>query len=727
MTRRAKKQRSPRSQQGAFPAVDRRAPRVTPPVRRGAGRLAVCGILLLAVIAVFGQTARHEFVNFDDDDYVCANRHVTGGLSRAGIAWAVTTLDVANWHPLTWLSHMLDCQLYDLRPVGHHLSNVLLHAATAVFLFLTLQRMTRALWPSACVAALFAIHPLRVESVAWVAERKDVLSGLFFVLTLWSYARYAERPRSWGRYWLVAASLALGLTAKPMLVSVPLVLLLLDYWPLGRGAGSGEHPVGNAFRGVPYSALGRASFVRLIVEKLPLMALSAASCLVTLAAQRNTIRAMEQMDFPWRAANATVGYVAYLGKMFYPAGLAVLYPLSKEPPPAWDLAAAAIMLAAISAAAFTARRNRPYLLFGWLWYLATLAPVIGLLQVGIQSMADRYTYLTQIGPYTAIAWSAADLARSKPHFRSVLAALSAAVLAGLMICAWRQTGYWRSSETLWSRDLACAPEQNSIAHNNLGNALAGLGRTDEAIEQYRLALAIKPDYVAAYNNLGLAFANRGEAEAAIALYRKALEINGDYVFAYNNLGLALAGVGRAEEAVEQYEQALKIKPDYVEAHDNLGRALARRGAMDEAIAHFRRALEINADYAPAHKSLGLALAGRGQLREAIEQYRLALKINPGYLEAHYNLGNALADGGHLEEALAEYRTALEIKPDYVDARIGLGDVLAGCGQTDAALDEYRRALALAYARNDSDLAGVIGERMKLWRSAAPLTRPGTEK
>ena len=369
------------------------APRI-----KSAGRtslLAVCGLLLLAVIAVFGQTASHDFVNFDDNDYVYENRHVRGGLTGEGTAWAITAYHAGNWHPLTWLSHMLDCQLYGLKPGGHHLTNVLLHAAAAVLLFLALRRMTGALWPSAWVAAVFAIHPLRVESVAWVAERKDVLSGLFFMLTLWFYARYAERPASWGRYLLVVASFALGLTAKPMLVTLPFVLLLLDYWPLGRlrshlrlRTGSSPPPLDRREDPLVGSGCG---FVPGNARR---------------PAQDHAV-AWSNWPFPGRVANAAVAYVAYLGKMFYPAGLAVLYPLPKGPPPAWEVVAAVAVLLAISTAVFVARRKCPYLLFGWLWYLGTLVPVIGLVQVGNQAMADRYTYLTQIGLYAAIAWGAA--------------------------------------------------------------------------------------------------------------------------------------------------------------------------------------------------------------------------------------------------------------------------------------------------------------------------------
>ncbi len=446
--------------------------------------LAVCGLLLLAVAAVFGQTVSHDFVYFSDDaEYVTDNRLVQQGLTGQGIVWALTTFHTTNWHPLTWLSHMLDCELYVLNPGGHHLTNVLLHAAAAVLLLLALRRMTGALWASAWVAAVFALHPLRVESVAWVAERKDVLSGLFFMLTLWFYARYAERPASWGRYLLVVASFALGLTAKSMLVTLPFVLLLLDYWPLGRLGPSRE---GSAAEGADPPRPGRL-LVRLVVEKIPFFVLAAASCVVTLAANRSAVKPLEQLPFLWRLANAAVAYVAYLGNMLYPVGLAVLHPVPKGPPPAWETAAAVTLLLAISTAAFVLRRKCPYLLVGWLWYLGTLVPVIGLVRAGNEGMADRFTYLTQIGLYMAIAWGAVHVVRSWPDCRWGIAAVAALVVAGLMGCASQQTQYWHDSETLWKHTLECIP-QNPIAENNLGNALAARGEFGEAIDHYQKAL-----------------------------------------------------------------------------------------------------------------------------------------------------------------------------------------------------------------------------------------------
>jgi tetratricopeptide (TPR) repeat protein len=605
------------------------------------------------------------------------------------MVWAFTTFDAGNWHPLTWLSHALDCQLYGLKPGGHHTTNVILHAAAAVLLFLALRRMTRrstaALWTSAWVAAVFALHPLRIESVAWVAERKDVLSGLFFMLTLWLYARYAERPASWGRYLLVVGSFALGLMAKPMLVTLPFVLLLLDYWPLGRvgsaeqGAGSREQGAESGERGMPRLQVGASgggesvspgalsepvrdcaersrssnptqgpsSFRRfaprtlpacsplpapssplsLLVEKIPLFVLAAASSAVTLFAQREagTMRSWEQLDLAGRVANASTAYVAYLGKMFYPAGLAVLYPLSPTRPPEVEVVAAVCLLAAITAAFFVLRQNRPYLLCGWLWYLGTLVPVIGLVQVGDQALADRYTYLPQIGLAVAIAWAAAEAAGAWPSGRWALAAGGGLVLAALMAGAWQQARYWRDSETLWTRTLACT-SKNPIAHDNLGSALADRGRFDAALAQYQEALKIKPDDVKAHNNLGLIFARRGDLEEAIDHYRQALEKQPDFAAAHNNLGLALADCGELPDAMAHYKRALAIKPDYAEAHNNLGLALADGEQFDAAIAEYRQALAIDPDVAETRYNLGLALAARGEAAAALAECQKALDL-----------------------------------------------------------------------------------------------------
>ncbi len=646
-----------------------------------------CGFLLLAVGLVFGQTARHAFVNLDDNVYVYENPHVSHGLSGPGVVWAFSHSHVANWHPLTWLSLMLDCQLYGLHAGGHHLSNVLLHAATAVLLLLVLRRMTGDLWPSVFVAALFAIHPLRVESVAWVTERKDVLSGLFFLLTIAAYLRYVRHPFSPGRYLTVVVFFAMGLMAKPMLVTLPLVLLLLDYWPLGRMSASPTPPhcsggelVGTAT--FMQTELGRFLLRRrLVLEKLPLFALAAVSCVLTLGVQGDSLTLNEHLSLSWRIGNALIAYVAYLGHFFYPLGLAALYPRMGPDLPLGKLCLAVFVLAGITAAAVMWRKRRPYLLVGWLWYLIMMAPVIGLVPVGFGTMADRFTYLPQIGLGIALAYGAADALRFWPSRRAVGAVAAALVLGIFMGCAWRQTSFWCDSQTLWTHALACT-SQNSAAHNAFANALVDGGRIDDAIAHYRSALEIRPNYAAAHFNLGVALAGLGQLDEAIEQYRETIAIKPDDAKAHNNLANALLARGQLDRAMAHCREALRIDADFAEAHFNLGNVLFARGRLDEATAQYRCALAIRPDFAEAYYNLGLAFVRRGRLDQAMAQYRQALEVRPDFAEVHNSLGLALAACGRREEAVAHYRRALEIRPGFVEARNNLANVLARWPQPD---------------------------------------------
>jgi tetratricopeptide (TPR) repeat protein len=598
--------------------------------------LAICGLLLLAVMLVFSQTLGYGFVNYDDTYYVYKNPHLAHGPAES-IPWAFTAMDCGNWHPLTWLSYILDHQLYGLAPWGYHLTNLLLHAAAAIALFLVLRRMTGDFWPSAFVAAVFAIHPLRAESVAWVSERKDVLSGLFFMLTLAAYVGYVRRPFSRARYGLVAVLFALGLMAKPMLVTLPLVLLLLDYWPLGR----------------------TKSWWRLVVEKLPLLALSAASCVVTPLAQSTAMVQLKSMPFSARIANALVSYVTYVGQFFYPVGLAVFYPHRGGSLPAWQIVAALLLLSGACFAAVVWRRRCPYVFVGWYWYVGMLVPAIGLVQVGLQAMADRYTYLPQIGLAMALAWGAKRAFASWPHRGRLLGGASALALAALMGCAYHQTSFWFDSETLWNRAIDCTRD-NAVAHRSLGVVLADCGRLDDAQAEYLKALKIKPDDMEAHNNLGD----------------------------------VLASWGRVDEAVAQFDEALKTKPNFAEANYNLGIAFFRKGQIDAAIAQFRKALATKPDYADALNNLGSALASRREFDAAIAEYEKSLKANPNHAETHYNLGAALLSQGHVGAAIAQYEKALDLKPDYAKAHNNLGAVLARCGQMDEAVAHFRKAAEL---------------------------------
>jgi tetratricopeptide (TPR) repeat protein len=612
-----------------------------------------CGFLLLAVGLVFGQTVRHAFVNLDDNVYVYENPHVSRGLTVPGLVWAFSHSHVANWHPLTWISLMLDCQIYGRHAGGHHLTNVLLHAATAILLLLALRQMTGDLWSSVFVAALFAVHPLRAESVAWVTERKDVLSGLFFLLTIAAYLRYVRHPFSPTRYLTVVVLLALGLMAKPMLVTLPLALLLLDYWPLGR---------------FPFRW-------RLLIEKIPFFALAAVSCALTLGAQGESLALNERLSLSWRIGNALISYVAYLGRFFYPVGLAALYPRTGPDLPIGKLCLAVFVLAGITAAALMGRKRCPYLLVGWLWYLLMMAPVIGVVLVGLETTADRFTYLPQIGLAIALAYGTADALRLWPLRRWLCPAASALLLGIFMGSAWRQTSFWRDSETLWTHTLACT-SQNSAAHNAFGNALVDCGRIDDAMTHYRKAIDIRPNYAAAHFNLGVALAGLGRPDEAIEQYRATIVIKSDDAKAHNNLGNALLARGQLDGAMTHCREALKIDPDFAEAHFNLGNALFACGHLDEAMAEYRRTLAIRPDFAEAYYNLGLALVRCRRLDQAIARFQQALTVQPDFAEVHNSLGLALAASGRQDKAVAHFRIALEIRPGFVEARNNLSHALA---------------------------------------------------
>ena len=644
----------------------------------------ICVLLALAVFAVFGQTLRYDFVNYDDNQYFSSNPQVQGGLTWNGVIWAFRTTYAANWHPLTWLSLMLDAQLFGAGSMGPHLTNVLLHAANTVLLFLLLRRLSGTYWRSALVAALFGLHPLHVESVAWVAERKDVLSGLFFLLTLLIYARYVEQskaqsPKSRAFYGLALLFFALGLMSKPMLVTVPFVLLLLDYWPLKRF-------------GLSTFNLQPSTFRRLILEKFPFFVLSTASCVVTFLAQRRLIEPIERLPLSSRFSNALVSYIAYLSQTFYPAKLAIFYPHPEKGPPLLEITLALILLAGISAGVLALRRVRPYLLVGWLWYLGMLVPVIGLVQVGWQGRADRYTYLPLIGVFIMLAWGARDLFSSWRYRRPVLGITAFIGIAVLMVCASIQTSYWRNSESLWTHTLACT-SRNYVAHINLGIVFAGRGQTAEAMEHYRKALEILPDFAEAHYDVGNVLADQGRYTEALEHYQRALEIKPDFAEAHNSLGILLAQQGRSAEAMEHYQRALEIKPDYAEAHNSLGIMLAGQGRSAEAMEHYQRALEIKPDFAEAHYNLGNLLAQQGRSTEAIEHFQKALEIKPDFPKVHYRLALALKNRGRFQEAIVHYRKALELEPRHMLAQNSLAWLFATC--PEALLRNGGRAVELA--------------------------------
>lgn len=636
--------------------------------------LIICLLLAASTLVVYGQVVDFGFVNIDDLGYVTENLVVHQGLNVDGVVWAFTTRGLANWHPLTWLSLMLDVETYGLEPAGFHATNLLLHLLNTLLLFGVLRYMTGESWRSATVAGLFALHPLHVESVAWVSQRKDVLSTLLGLGSLAAYAAYARRPHP-GRYLLTAGLLALGLMAKPTLVTLPLVFMLLDHWPLRRG-------------------------VR-IREKIPLLALSAVSSAITFWVQKSggAMSPTDVVPFPLRLSNAVVSYSRYLGKTLWPFDLSVIYPhpnlAGGTPWEAWQVAGAAGLLLAITACVMRLSRRR-YLAVGWLWFLGTLVPMIGLVQVGEQAMADRYTYVPSIGLFIALVWGGADwVASQRPRAAWLCPAAVGFAALTLLACAgiaWRQVGYWRDSVSLFTQALASAPG-SPLAHYNLGVALERAGKGDEALQFYSQAVEIKPEYVEAHNNLANALRARGELATAEHHYREALRYRPDFPVAHSNLAAVLQSQARTADAIEHYREAVRLDPGYAEAHYNLGVALASTGRLGDAIRSYRQALRLEPRLAEAHNNLGLALRSRGEYESALEHFRAAAELQPELAQAQYNLGVTLVLRGRFAQALEPLRRVVRLRPDRADTYYYLGLALSETGQPDEAIAQLEIAAA----------------------------------
>ncbi len=584
---------------------------------------------------------------------------------------------------------MVDSQLYGLQPWGHHLTNVVLHAAAAVFLFVALRSLTGALWRSAFAATLFAIHPLRAESVAWISERKDVLSGVFFMLTLWFYARYArEAHRSLARYLTTLFSFALGLLCKPTLVTLPFVLLLLDYWPLRRfpSARTGETFV--------------ASWRELILEKIPFLVLTAGSCIATILAQQKVFETSFRPELAERVGNAVVSYAVYLGEIAYPAHLAVLYPYRAGEPGMGAVLLAFLVLLAITCLAFVLRKSYPFLLIGWFWFLGMLVPMIGLVQVGLQSHADRYTYLPQIGLCIAVTWGAGELSSRWRHGRRAAAISALFLVTTLGVSSYRETSHWRDSETLWSHaientsansvaqnglgrvllengELAGAASHfqealkleplSGVIHTNLGKTFEREGRVDEAMSEFQRALQLKPDDADAFYDLGNVAMAKEQIEQAISYYEHAIQLKPDFAGVYNNLAIARLRLGQLDEAIANYRQAIALRPDLPDPHYNLGNALTRKGNLDEAIASYAASLRLRPNSATVHNALGLALAEVGKTGEALEHLQISLRLDSSKPETHLNMARLLARLGRRDDAVTELNEVLRLRPGNAEA------------------------------------------------------------
>jgi len=666
--------------------------------RRGAAMAAA--LVACAALVAYAPALSNGFVNWDDGLYVTANP-AARELSWGGVRWAFTTGHAANWHPLTWISHMLDGSLFGANAAGHHATSVVIHAANAVLLLLVLRRMTGRLAPSVLVAALFALHPLNVESVAWISERKNVLSTFFMLLAIGAYARYAER-RSAARYVPVALLFALGLMAKPMLVTLPCVLLLLDYWPLGR------------FRGA------RGRFASLAAEKAPLFALALASCIVTMIAQRAARPSMSALSLDLRVMNAALSYAGYLAKAIAPVRLSPFYALpgTPESPPIDVLLAAAALaaFAALSAVAWRSRGKRPHIFTGWFWYAGTLVPVIGLVQVGEQSMADRYAYVPLIGAFIAVAWSLpARLTKSM-----LARGAAACLLAVLAVATARQTLVWRDSESLWRRTLELNP-RSRVALTNLGVHLVDAGRAGEAITYLERAVAIDPEYFAARKSLGVALTAAGRQEEAIREGEAAILLAPRDADARYNLANALADLGRLDEAIAHYREAAALDTAFAIRH-NLAIALLRRGDLEGAAAAVQDALRAEPDDADAHYTFGLVLARRGEHARALGEFDAAARLRPGFGAALARQGAALAALGDTSAAVARYEAAARAQPGDAGAHRDLGLLLLAAGRHRDAIAALRNGLSAA--PENLEIANALA--WLLATAAEPDLRDGAE-
>jgi tetratricopeptide (TPR) repeat protein len=630
--------------------------------RDGSNRGQIISIVFfLAVIslAVFSQTIRYDFVNFDDDLYVYDAPAIKAGLTIKGIGTAFTRPHARNWHPLTTISHMLDCQLFGSTAGGHHATNMLLHTVAVLLLFRVLQQMTGAIWKSSLVAALFAVHPLHVESVAWVSERKDVLSAVFFFLILNAYIPYARAP-SLTRYLVVALLLAAGLMSKQMLVTAPIVLLLLDYWPLNR-IGSRRSDVG-------------PRLLTLVAEKIPLFVLSAGAGVIIFVVQKRAVGAIPPLPFLWRLENAVTSYVIYIWKTLWPTRLAVFYPHPDDTIALWQVVLAIGLLLTVTVLAIVLRRERPYLFTGWFWYVAMLVPVIGLVQVGEQGYADRYTYLPHIGLFVLVVWGIADVTAGSPSGSRVAGATAVVIIVGLACAAFIQTSYWRNSQILWTHALAVT-SGNDCAHNNLGYLLADRDNLDNAISHFEAASRIRSLKTDRHYNAGSAFvemnladalAQKGQSDEAMVHYEQAIKLEPNYADAYYNRGNVLLAKGRTEEAIADLEKALQLQPNDCNAHTCLANALLQQGLVEDAIAHYETALELDPNDPHSRNNIAwvLATSSNASIRngtKAVDFAQQAVVLSGGR-EAQFlrTLAAAYAETGRFSEAIATAQQAAAI-------------------------------------------------------------------
>lgn len=674
-------------------------------------------VLVGMIIVIYFQVYHFEFVGFDDNEYVYENPHVTTGISLENIVWAFSAFHSNNWHPLTWISHMLDCQFFGLHPGWHHLVNLFFHIVNSVLLFLVLSMMTGGLWQSAFVAAIFAIHPLHVESVAWVAERKDVLSAFFWMLTLWAYQAYVKCPGI-KRYFLILLFFTLGLLSKPMVVTLPFVLLLLDYWPLGR--------IQLQEKQCDFKNCILAQ-KNVILEKIPLVILSGASSVMTFVAQSHggVVKSFETFPMISRISNAFVSYLIYIKKMIYPENLAFQYPYP-ENLDLWKGSGAVLTVLLITFLALRMASKKPFFIVGWLWYLGTLVPVIGLVQVGMQSMADRYMYIPMVGLLIVVSWGVSEYIQKRKILKTVSFGFAIIIIPMLIGASWKQTGYWESSNKMLEHTLKVT-SNNYIAHDtlgvnlflegktdeaiyhylkaaqiypknyytqfNLGVARFQQGKMDEAIEHYTKAVTLEPNYAKAHCNLGAAFFQKKEYQKAEAHFLKAITIEPDYVDANYNLGVLYYTEGRMDEAIPCFLKVVAMRP-VADAYYYLGSVFVKKGMPEKAVTNFQAALRQKPDSIEILLPLAGILLKQGRFQEAITYYSDALRLSPNNLVAHHNIGMAFFNNGQIDKAIQHYVRAIKINPNFVNGYFNLGGALYTKGNIDGAISCFQQALKI---------------------------------
>jgi len=669
---------------------------------RGNTKQVICLSLVILIFGIYWQVAGHDFIMLDDNVFITENPTIKRGLTAEGISCAFTscslTEGIYTWHPLLWLSFMLDYRLYELKPAGYHIHNVIIHILNTILLFLILNRMTHSVWRSALVAVLFALHPLRVESVAWATERKDMLSTLFGLLAIGGYLFYVQHS-SIGRYLAVTILFILSLMAKPMYVTLPFVLLLLDFWPLGRfgreisakeepKSSSPGYPakqdlnrkrkakkeVRTVTKKIPAVAEVRNPRpVALILEKIPLLALSILFSVINMYVQQKTGGINTSLSFFLRLQNAAVSYVIYIFKIFWPQNLAVFYPYP-ETMPLWQPLAAALLLIGITVAAFLYIRRFPWFFVGWSLYLGTLVPVSGIVQAGMQPMADRYTYFPHVGLFVVIVWGGATLAQTFHIRKTWLAGAAGIALSLLAVTTWIQITYWKDSATLFEHTLRVTSE-NAFVHRILADVLKKKGKTEEAIRHYRESLRIAPRDSETWNNLGVTIRRQGKDQEALSCFMEAVRLNPENYKAQNNVGSILASRGKIDEAIAYFQKAVRIEPGYAEPYIGWADALVSLGRVNDAMPLYEKALAINPRAADVLYNMGTIVAAQGRIDDALIYFQKAVAAKPDYAKAHNNLGNVMLMKGRWDEAILHFQTAIQIEPGYEMAKANLKQAL----------------------------------------------------